>query len=160
MEDMIDKKAKEHCLILGGKQDHGFFPLLKNMGIDLKYNLELSELYGQITDDEQFLTYDDLLFWNGIFYYYERYMQEFDVYFNNDIGLYIKRCEVLNLIIAIFGSISLLFAIIFVSTFLKTKLSGNFMALKYIFKLYPVDDIMGNRYTISYLQKFKNMTND
>ncbi len=131
------------------------------MGIDLKYNIELSALdTTTLTEEESFLTYDDLFFWNGIFYYYERYMQEFDVYFNNDIGLYIKRCEVLNLIIAIFGSISLLFAIIFVSTFLKTKLSGNFMALKYIFKLYPVDDIMGNRYTISYLQKFKNMTND
>jgi hypothetical protein len=128
------------------------------MGIDLKYNLELSELYMQITDEERFLTYDDLFFWNGIFYYYERYMQEFDILFNNDVKLYIKRCEVLNLIIAVIGSISLFFAIIFVSVFLKYKLTDNFMSLKYIFKLYPVDDIMGNRYTISYLQKFKNLS--
>ncbi len=104
------------------------------------------------------MTYDDLFFWNGIFYYYEKYMQEFDILFNQDVKLYIKRCEVLNLIIAVIGSISLLFAIIFVSVFLKYKLTGNFMSLKFIFKLYPVDHIMGNRYTISYLQKFKNLS--
>ena len=85
-------------------------------------------------------------------------MQEFDILFNQDVKLYIKRCEVLNLIIAVIGSISLLFAIIFVSVFLKYKLTGNFMSLKFIFKLYPVDHIMGNRYTISYLQKFKNLS--
>ena len=44
MGDIMDEASKEHCLTLGGKQDHGFFPLLKNMGIDLKYNIEISEL--------------------------------------------------------------------------------------------------------------------
>merc|ERR1712232_146217 len=119
------------------------------MGIDLKYNIELSQMDQEMTPAESELTYKDLFFWNGIFYYYQIYMQEFDILFDSDIKLYIKRCEVLNLIIAIFGSISLLFAIIFVATYLKSKLSGNFMTLKNIFKLYPVDDIMGNRYTIS-----------
>jgi hypothetical protein len=44
MGDIMDEQSKEHCLTLGGKQDHGFFPLLKNMGIDLKYNIEISQL--------------------------------------------------------------------------------------------------------------------
>ena len=38
-----DKAAKENCFSLGGKQDQGFFPLLKNMGLDLKYAIEITE---------------------------------------------------------------------------------------------------------------------
>jgi len=91
-----------------------------------------------------------------MFYYYKNYLQQFDLLFANDVKLYIQRCEVLNLVIALFGSLTLIIAIAFASTYLKSKLSGKFMVLKGIFRIYKVKDIMENRYTMSYLQKFKS----
>lgn len=156
MDDILSKEAEKKCLDLGGKQDSGFFPLLKNMGIDLKYDLELSQKIAKYGEDDVLTTYQDLYFWNGMFYYYKNYLQQFDLLFANDVKLYIQRCEVLNLVIALFGSVTLIIAIAFASTYLKSKLSGKFMVLKGIFRIYKVKDIMENRYTMSYLQKFKS----
>ena len=63
MDDIIDESEKKHCLTLGGKQDHGFFPLLKNMGIDLKYLIGITD-NTKLRGKEKFQVYNNLFFWN------------------------------------------------------------------------------------------------
>ena len=97
------------------------------MGIDLKYGIEISQTIQSYGLEVQEETYENMLFWNNIFYYYSSYLRKIEQLIVDDVQLYIQSSEVMNLIILIMGMFTLTLATLFMIFYIRPKLVSSYL---------------------------------